>query len=512
MISANTIKYLTQWLIAAMESTYAAERSKNKSSKLRGLGKYDKRCWASRKLILGELIEKVVCRSDTKLFLSDKSGQTIYVFNGRYYEAIVDKANMFMKELLKRVLRGLDIGTWYINKCAEDISKECIECIMSSDEYLYTPNRRYIAFTNGIFDLKDGKLRDFNIQYQPYLALDIEYKDAQQCYKDGAETFGISDNPCRLWDTKLGNMKEGIIPNKDFREAFQMFCGSLLLDRDQIKVEYVCYLIGPGSNGKSVLASAISGVFGEHYFSRFTPKQLFKDSDARVNIAALVGKIANLVGDLDEKDMSGGDFKRFASGERFQGRKNYKEPILVQAPPLLCCTNAMPETSDDSWGHHRRQLPIYTTRRQWTEEDKDPYLTQKLTTPEARQYIFTWIYEGYKKIIRNGGNIILGEDVLKAQIELQDDSNSARRWWRDSGYFVVIHPEEKDLRWKSLKQLYAEYTKYATDSGYSTIKKRSEISAMIRSKGYSIEQGNEKRASGGFFFCIGQTSDCETIE
>lgn len=504
MTSARTFEYLTAWLSEAMEARYAVEHSKSKTPKLRGLGRYDKRYWVSRELVLCELAERLICHSDKKLFLASRDGQTLYAYNGQFYEAIEGKADKFMKELIKRTLRSLDIGVWYLSKCAENIAKECVECVMSSDEFLYCPNRRYIAFANGIFDLKDGHLKGFDIQYRPYIALDIEYKNAEQCYKDGAEKFGIGDNPCRLWDAKLADKKEGIIPNDDAREAFQQFCGSLLLNRDEVKVEYVCYLIGPGSNGKSVLASAVSGVFGEDYFSRFTPKQLFKDSDARVNIAALVGKIANLVGDLDDRDMSGGDFKRFVSGERFQGRRNYKEPILVQAPPLLCCTNSMPESSDDSWGHHRRQLPIYTTRRQWTEEDKDPYLTQKLTTPEARQYIFTWIYEGYKKIIRNGGNILLGEDVLKAQQELQDDSSSARRWWRDSGYEVVRRPEEKDTRWRTLKELYAEYVAYAEDCGYPTVKKRADVSAMIRSKGYSTEIGNERRMAGGIEFCIGK--------
>lgn len=496
MISVHTFEHLSGCVSASMEAEYASWRkSGGKSAKsLFGYGRFDKVRSQPKENVLMTLVRDAVCYADKKLFLASRDGQSMFVYNGRHFEAVSGILPCkFLKELVKRVFRRLDVGICYQSKTAEDIARECVDTVMSSDEYLYEPDKRYIAFSNGIFDLNGGRLKPFDIKYRPYISLDIDYKDSRQCNMDNREA-------CRLWERKLADKEEGIIPNSEMRDAFQQFCGSLLVDRDAVKIEYVCYLIGPGSNGKSVLASAISGVFGEEYFSRFTPRQLFKDSDARVNMAALQGKIANLVGDLDEKDMSGGDFKRFASGERFQGRMNYKEPILVQAPPLLCCTNSMPETADDSWGHHRRQLPIYTTRRQWTEEDKDPMLAQKLTTAEARQYIFNWIYSGYRKIMRNGGTISLGEEVIEAQRELQSDSNSMRRWFRDEGYVAVPRPpENSDPRWRKLKEWYDDYVRYASENGYTKPCKRPEVTAMLRSLG-CVEQ----RRSDGYWFCIGR--------
>lgn len=505
MNSARLFSYLTERMSSAILEKFAGWTVKGKKGcSLKYYGMRHMKPMPSHISVLLSLVRDVVCYGKERLFLAGADSQTMYAYNGRYYESVDGKADKFLKEVIRRVFMGLNIGIVYQTEIAGMIARECLDTLTSTEEYLYEPDRRYIAFTNGVFDVEKGSLKDFDIKYKPYLALDIEYGTEKNLYAEYSKRFGVErgKHPGKLWEWKI---KE-IIPNDDMREAFQMFCGSLLLDRQVCKFEYCCYLIGCGSNGKSVLASAIAGVFGEQYFSRFTPKQLFKDSDARVNIAALDGKICNLVGDLDATDFAGGDFKRFASGEKFQGRKNYKDPIQVIAPPLLCCTNAMPETSDDSWGHHRRQLPIYTTSHRFTEEDKDPYLAQKLTTPEARSYIFTWLYEGYKKIIRNGGNIKLGEDVLQAMRDLQDNSSSARRWFKDFGYEVVRNPGRKDENWRPLSELYAEYEGYAKSCGYTAIIKSHELASMLRSK-----EAESVRRSQGVWFCLSKGKGDEEV-
>jgi len=403
------------------------------------------------------------------------SGQA-YVYNGRYFED-VGSAIPFFSEVFRRAMTMLKVRPVYCCYAPKDVARICVESVSSMSEFAYKPDRRYLIFANGVFDTKDGKLKEFSRRYVSDIVIDMDYN---------ARAVSL------LWDRKL---KE-IIPDKDFRDAFQLFCGSLLINRNEVRIEYVCYLVGPGSNGKSVLAGAIEGVFGARYFSRFTPRQLFKDSDARVNIAALRGKIANLVGDLNEKDISGGDFKRFVSGEMFQGRRNYGDPIQVAAPPLLCCTNALPESADDSHGYHRRQLPVYTTRRQWTEEDKDPFLTKKLTETESRQAIFNWIYAGYKKVMNNGGNIELGEEVREAMEAMRDDSNPQRRWWRDCGWTTAI--SEETGSWVPLKEVYGDYGRYCEETGEEKLAAR-EISGLLKNLGVA-----QRRSRGGMQFLLGK--------
>lgn len=485
MATDKVYRYLTAFLAGEMRKRYA-----NFNNDGFRYGAKDYNLNKSKVAHLSELVENSVFGK--RIVYVDADG-CAFAYNGEYYES-VGKGISFLSELVKRTLADLKVGGVYRMFASRIIADACMSGLMSSEEYTYKPNRRYIVFKNGVFDVEQGKLKAFDMRYVTDIVLDIDYSDLKTLYKTCADTFGISrdDNPCKLWEWKI----EEIIPNKDMRDAFQMFCGTLLVKRDQLKVEYLCYLVGSGSNGKSVAASAIAGVFGERYFARFTPWQLFKASDAAFNMAALQGKIGNFMDDLESKDFSGGDMKRFISGEKFQARRLYKDPILVQAPIMLCCTNSIPESSDDSWGHHRRQLPIYTTKKQWTEADKDPYLTRKLTTPEARQRIFLWIYEGYKKIMRNKGNIVLGDEVVKAQKALQADSNSARRWWRDSPYCIPIG--EKNGVWMPLKELVTEYHTYC-DEMFETPQRHTDVSAMLRAKGLET-----KRASGGWLFLVGR--------
>lgn len=428
--------------------------------------------------------EAMLCRlfrnhmyaSGVGYFLYGDNG-LLYVYNGKYYEKVTTKT--FLQEVIKETLTRLEVDIVYQEFSHKKIADECLSGMENRDEGKFLADRRYIVFNNGVFDVKEGKLNDFDIRYKTDLILDIDY-DAN-----------VTNS---LWDSKIVE----IIPNTEMREAFQMMCGSLLINRQEIKIEYICYLIGPGSNGKSIIAGAVANVFGKDYFAKYDPKQFLKSNDSMFNMAYLDGKIANFTDDMSKDDISGGAFKRFVSGDEFQARHPYGHKIFkVNAPPLICCTNAVPETTDDSWGHHRRQLPIYTSNRIWTEKDKDASLGHKLSTEDARMAIFNWIYEGYKKIIKNGGNILLGEEVMQAQIELRDDSNSARRWIRDER-LVKINPDcAKSSNWKYLSEWHAQYKKYCEDNG-DTPKIAKSLSKLFQEKGFA-----QKRGSKGILYCIG---------
>lgn len=471
MTSAKTIDYLVDWLTEAIKPEYeAADIAKfTRASKLNYLT-------SSR---LSDYVEKNVYDGKDKLFRTDDDGK-LFVYNGQYFEEADDDG--FLEVLIERTFHNLGVGLLYCKLCPPKIAKQCMKHIRNTEACRYEPDRRYICFKNGVFDLKDGKLKDFNLRYCTDIVLDFDYNERASCL---------------LWDIKI---KE-IIPNADFRKAFQMFCGSLLVKRDELKVEYICYLVGSGSNGKSVVSQAVANVFGEKYYSTFTPRQLFKEGNSSTfNMHELKDKILNLVDDLDKEDFSGGEFKRFISGEKFRARGvHQREYIMVQPPLILCCTNDFPDTQDDSYGHHRRQLPIHTTTTQFTGDKRDPSLTAKLSTDEARQRIFMWIYEGYRKILRNNGNIDFGEPVKKAIEDLRADSSPMRRWVRDRGFCPLPEKENADPRWRSLKEMFADYTAYCIENGYPKTSDSRAIAKMFK----SLEYLNQRR-SGGSWYLVGR--------
>lgn len=510
MVSQRLYESLAGWLSEAMEKDYDSTHKDWRSSKvLRGLGRRGGgyQSWIETTLV--ELFEKYLCLVQERRVLAGEDGAVLYAYNGEYFEQVGIKAEKFIAELAKRSLRLLEVGPMYVQACPDKVAKSVVNTLTSSDEYLYKPDKRYIAFRNCVFDLRDGKPKAFNIRYNPAIVLDMDYMDEKECYKAGADKYGMADNPCRLWGCKLTGRNNGqlpgIMPNPEVLDAFQQWCGSLLVDPDVYQKEYVLYLVGPGANGKTLLAKSISAVFGRRYFSHFTPRQLFKDSDRGANIAALRGKLCNLVDDLSsDAKIDDGDYKRFASGQPFEARVPYeKHPVQVYAPPMLCCTNEMPEQRDNSRGNERRQLILHTTTYSFMGDEQDPELANKFATPVGRMWIFLWIYKGYRKVMANNGRIKLGDTVTEAIKQVMEHSNSLRRWYDEHRYVAVKAPMRKDLRWRSLKSLYEEYEEFAQEEG-SEKRKRVELSAMLRQRGFSEERGNIRRMPTGVEYCVGR--------
>lgn len=499
MVQESVYTSLLSWLCPAMEAEYKRKYGKltdgsvsREGGKLRGWkGKWDKQVLQYRVDRLRTVVRQLVCEDKVMRFLSDGGRGAIYAYNGICFVRIEDR-EIFLKELLKRAFMELDLGEKYNDEYpSKVIAMSCLDTILSSDKYLYRPNRRYVAFRNVVYDVENRKAVKPSVEQCPAIVLDLEYKDKDELYRECAREYGTFENPCKLWDDKIVE----IIPDRGARLAFQQWCGALIADKSRFKLEYCLFLVGPGANGKSVVSNTIASVFGKEYFSCFSFRQLFKDSDRNVNIAALVNKVANFIDDMDGKELSGGDFKRFTSGGEFQGRVPYeKKPVKVFAPPLLCCANAMPETDDDSYGGQRRRLVVHTTTRAFTGKDRDTSLTYKLTRPEALMYIFHWIVEGYRVFAKNRGDILIDDEMRRAQEIVMAGSNSMRRWWAENGY-EAVKVYDKDC-WRSLAELYDEYKAFVEAEG-SKQYVRPELSAMLTQKGCYKE-----RKGVGYGFCL----------
>lgn len=412
-----------------------------------------------------------------RIDLSEK----LYAFNGKYYEAIIPE---HMIRIVRGVMERLDIPDLYRVYSAGVIVKHVIDGLMSHEKCRFFPDRHYIAFKNGIYGLRERKLLPFCEKYLTDIRLDFDYK---------------SDASHPLWDRKSAE----IIPDPAMRDALQMFFGCLLTSRDEIKVEYICFIIGAGGNGKSVLVEAVMNTFGKDLFSNFSPEQLFRSQQSMYHLAELDGKLANYCDDVSNKDFSGGDFKSFVSGAQFEARRPYaRNTFKVTAPYFICCANEMPPSTDDSEGFHRRLLVITSCGKTWSGDEKDPELPFKLRADDVRQAIFSWVLEGYYKVMECHGNIRFGESVKEAQRVIKEDSNSVRRWVRDTG-FVAVHGLQKyDGRWRKLTDWYADYRRYCEDNGERSPQKAGSVGRLFRALGFDCE-----RRSDGVWYCIGIESD-----
>lgn len=486
MTSEKTYKYVTGWVESAVRPCYEGTEVEKYA---RGGHKPLKGIISSLWTLFDDAISsdkqgRVLCR-----------GRQLYCYNGEVHE---EAAPGFLEEVVLRVLTSLGVSSAYRLTAPYQIAQQCLKRISSSEAYEFRPDRRHIAFTNGVFDVKDGKLKPFDPRYRTDLVLDFAYMTQSELNIESAKSGGHhwNTNYAKLWFKKL----DEIIPNKLLQGDFQQFCGSLLLNRDDFKTEYLCFLFSNGANGKSTVANAVAGVFGDKYVSTFSPQEIFcQGANSQFVINEMAGKVLNLCDDLDyEKTFASGRMKGFASGEKLTGRGLYSPEFRkVQPPMMLSCTNGFPYTADDSWGYHRRQMVITCTKELPKEVDRE--LSAKLRTDVARQQIFLWMYEGAKRVVRQKG-IELSGDCKDAMMARRGDSSPMRIWASERCFCRAEPIDNKDPRWLRLTALYADYRDYCVNNGYKLESDARKISAMLVSLGCEKKNLN----GNGTMLCVGR--------
>lgn len=407
-------------------------------------------------------------------FKVDEDGM-LYVFNGKYFELMMEET---LLEIIIEVMERSNVGLVYQTGSAKIVKDYCLNRLVGDERCRFLPDRRYVCFTNGVFDLQEMKLKDFSVKYKTDMVLDFAY-DAE------AESA--------LWNKVLAQT----VPDEHMRETFHQFCGCFLAKRTEFKIEYICFVVGEGQNGKSIICKAVINMLGPGVASVYSPEQLFKSSQMEYHLADVNGKVVNYCDEVSNKDFSGGDFKQFVSGGAFTGRHPYsKRPTKVDKIPLmLCCANKIPPTTDDTEGYFRRFLIILAPNKV-DDRDKDPMLEMKLQAEDVKAAIFNWVLEGYKTFVKNEGKIDIAESVHEVVEEMRKEANSLQRWWDTMGY-VACEPKSKFAEgWKSLKQWITEYKQYCEEWG-DTPKNRKAVTDMFK-----VKNVVSKRRSDGIWYYL----------
>ena len=402
----------------------------------------------------------------------------LYAFNGRYFELMTEET---LLEIVIEVMERMRVGIVYQTGSARIIKDYVLNTLLGTERCKFVPDRRYVCFTNGVFDLQTMRLNDFDVRYKTDIVLDFDY---------------VADAKSALWDRVL----EQTVPDANMRETFHQFCGCFLAKREEYKIEYILFVVGEGQNGKSIICKAVVNMLGPGVASSYSPEQLFKSSQMEYHLADVNGKIVNYCDEVSNKDFSGGDFKQFVSGGAFTGRHPYsRRPTKVDRIPLmLCCANNIPPTTDDTEGYFRRFLIILAPNH-IDDRDKDPMLEMKLKAPEVKAAIFSWVLDGYRTFLRNGGKLEVAESVRDVVNEMRENSNSLQRWISTMGYVADEDPTD-DFNadgWKSLKDWVQEYIRYCQDWG-ETPRTRKAVTEMFKKM-----KAASKRRSDGVWYYLG---------
>jgi len=233
------------------------------------------------------------------------------------------------------------------------------------------------------------------------------------------------------------------------------------------------FLIGQGSNGKSVLCNVmLRGVFGkeqdgygmESSFTTFTTGRYSAPDKPRNDLIRMQGKRFVTASESDDPHvkLDTALLKRISGNDDMAVRANFQQEIefTPQAKVLLRMNNE-PRILDDTDATWERVKRI-NFRRQFTEHEKDPELTDKLLAESSG--IFNWLLEGWKLVrtARQDGEVALPEpaEVRMATQEYRQEQSQVARFFAES--YEVAQRECEPI---SAADIYENYKHWADKQG-----------------------------------------------
>lgn len=384
----------------------------------------------------------------------------LMIYDGRRYVPLSD---LQFEDIVSRALSFQGLPYRYSVGAVDALSKHLRRRI---EECPFNPKRSIISLDNGVLDTDTMEFSDFDPKFETTIMVPVKYDQYAECKK-----FDLF-------------LKE-VLPMPETREVLQEFIGYVFIDRTKITMEKICYLVGGGSNGKSVFNNVISRTLGGSNISKYEIADLVSDRTCDYKVADMNGKLLNYCSDMSNKDISGGRYKQLVSGEPIQARFPSEKPFVATLiPPLIVNVNAMPLVSDQSYGHHRRTLIIpfnYTVPT----NKQDPYLSDKLAKETSG--IFNWILEGTRRIIRQEGKFSKSPEIVRAVEASRIESSTVLIFLDEQGYDKDGEPcPEKS----AVADVYNRYKEYCGDNRYYSVGKKT-FTQIIRNEGYEISRRSD---------------------
>lgn len=298
-------------------------------------------------------------------------------------------------------------------------------------------NVRYIGLKTKVYDLETNKL----IEYSPHLYL--QHK------------LNVDYNP-KAYDVLTDKTLDKICcNNKKMRQLLEEMVGFCLYRRNELGTAF--FLTEDGSNGKSTFVRMIRAMFGDENIS----KASLEDLSDRFRGAMIVGKLINIGDDIGNGFVGNTSrFKALVTGDAVVMERKGKDPFEYDNYAKFIFTlNNMPRMNDKSRGLYRRIIIIpFHCVFDKKDPDFDPEIIDKLTTPEALNYLFLLALEGLKRIRK--GDFTEVEEVKKALDEYEKDNNP-----------LLYYFDEFNVENQEVDSVYIKYATWCSTNGYQSLSK-----------------------------------------
>ena len=212
---------------------------------------------------------------------------------------------------------------------------------------------------------------------------------------------------------------------------------------------------GSGSNGKSVLTSMISDLFGGERTCHLPPQAMSE----RFSRAQLFGAAVNVVSEMPEADLLASDtLKAVISGDKIEVERKHRDPFSFRPRAAhVFAANNLPSSRDRSHGLWRRLVPVQFCH-EFSEADKDRQLLNKLR--EEYALIVPYCLDRAREYFRRGG-YAHQQEIEKWRMDWRSDVDSVAAFARD--LCEICEPKEG----LQTIEIWREFVAYCEDRGQS---------------------------------------------
>ena len=249
-----------------------------------------------------------------------------------------------------------------------------------------------------------------------------------------------------------------------------------MCDRDVIKLfeEMIGYCLikharyaklflftGRGSNGKSTILDLIKTFLGASNYSALSLEHV----TAQFKTAELENKLANIGDDIDNVTIKDtGTLKKISAGNTITVERKQERPFkLTPYATHIYSANEIPKSFDKTDGFYRRWVVIpFNARFSINDEDFDPMIFDKITTPTALSYLLNVAIKGAQRLMKNGA--FTEPQIVIDALDAYKSENSTVLSWVDD-----VNLDEDYLLDKSRDILYDEFVDWCKSSGIKTM-------------------------------------------
>lgn len=238
----------------------------------------------------------------------------------------------------------------------------------------------YIAFANGVYDLKTGELGPFSPEFVITNRIPWDY-----------DPTAWSD----FTDKVLHRLACG---DEDIYALLEEVIGYMFYRRNELRKSFI--LLGDKANGKSTYLDMLKTLIGDGNASALDLAELGE----RFKTAELFGKLANIGDDIgDEFIANPAIFKKLVSGDRVNAERKGQDPFdFASYAKLLFSANSMPRIKDKT-GAVLDRIVLVPFRATFSKRDPDfdPYIKYKLRGPEVMSHLINIGLNGLERVLAN---------------------------------------------------------------------------------------------------------------